>query len=74
MRSEAKQYSCSNGIPKPTRTGGGGLSDYEDEDAPYETDSPFVNRIMQKTGWEVAFGEGVKDDLDTSSVRSFSPS
>ncbi|KAK3922354.1 Regulatory protein zeste [Frankliniella fusca] len=73
MRSEAKQYACSNGTPKPTRTGGGGVSDEEEEEVPFVTDDPFVNRIMAVTGWQVAFGVGVKDDLDTSSDEDSAP-
>ncbi len=45
------------------------MSDDEEEgEVPFETDSPFVNQIMDLIGWDAAMGVGVKDDLDTSSV------
>ncbi|KAK3923593.1 ADAMTS-like protein 4 [Frankliniella fusca] len=71
MRSDAKQYGCSNGVPKPTKTGGGGMSsDDDDDNIPFQTDNSFVNRILAITGWDLVFGVGVKDDLDTSDEDS----
>ncbi|KAK3930823.1 Protein lin-9-like protein, partial [Frankliniella fusca] len=67
MRSETRQYASSNGVRKPTRTGGGSMSDDED-DEDFHTDSPFVNRIMAIIGWEAGMGLGVPDDLAISSV------
>ncbi|KAE8743389.1 hypothetical protein FOCC_FOCC010994 [Frankliniella occidentalis] len=68
MRSDARQHACSNGVPKTTGTGGGGMSeDEENDDSPFYTDNPFVNRIMAIIGWDVAMGVEVKDGLETIS-------